>query len=167
MTLLQTNTALNEGNSGGALFNMYGQVVGITNMKMISASSGIEGIGFAIPSSTVKTVVSALLADGEVKGRPSIGITVGEIPEEASEQYGLPAGLYVASVTEGTDAFKQGIKEGDIILEAEGTPVKKTDELNDLKNTMQVGDRISLKIWRDGKEMHFSIMLMDTNEVYK
>ena len=87
--------------------------------------------------------------------------------EEASEQYGLPAGLYVASVTEGTDAFKQGIKEGDIILEAEGTPVKKTDELNDLKNTMQVGDRISLKIWRDGKEMHFSIMLMDTNEVYK
>ena len=167
MTLLQTNTALNEGNSGGALFNMYGQVVGITNMKMISASSGIEGIGFAIPSSTVKTVVAALLADGEVKGRPSIGITVGEIPEEAAEKYSLPAGLYVASVTKGTDAFKQGLREGDVILKANGTPVTKTDELNDLKNSLQVGDSILLLIWRDGKELQLSVKLMDTNEVYK
>ena len=167
MTLLQTNTALNEGNSGGALFNMYGQVIGITNMKMISASSGIEGIGFAIPSSTVKTVITALLADGEVKGRPSIGITVGEIPEEAAEKYRLPAGLYVASVTKGTDAWKQGLREGDIILEADGTPVVKTAELNDLKNKLKVGDSITLKIWRDGKEVQISVMLMDTNEVYK
>ena len=167
MTLLQTNTALNEGNSGGALFNMYGQVVGITNMKMISASSGIEGIGFAIPSSTVKTVVAALLADGEVKGRPSIGITVGEIPEEAAERYGLPDGLYIASVIKETDAWKQGLREGDIILEADGTPVGKTEELNDLKNKLQVGDRITLKIWRDGRELQVGVMLMDTNEVYK
>ena len=167
MTLLQTNTALNEGNSGGALFNMYGQVVGITNMKMISASSGIEGIGFAIPSSTVKTVVAALLADGEVKGRPSIGITVGEIPEEAAERYGLPDGLYIASVIKETDSWKQGLREGDIILEADGTPVGKTEELNDLKNKLQVGDRITLKIWRDGKELQVGVMLMDTNEVYK
>jgi serine protease Do len=167
MTLLQTNTALNEGNSGGALFNMYGQVVGITNMKMISATSGIEGIGFAIPSSTVKTVVAALLADGEVKGRPSIGITVGEIPEEAAEKYDLPAGLYVASVTKGTDAWQQGVREGDIILEANGTPVVKTAELNDLKNKLQVGDSITLKLWRDGKELQLCIKLMDTNEVYR
>ena len=168
MTLLQTNTALNEGNSGGALFNMYGQVVGITNMKMISSSSAsIEGIGFAIPSSTVKTVVEALLADGEVKGRPSIGITVGEIPEEAKEEYQLPEGLYVASVIKDTDAWKQGIREGDIILKANGTAVNKTNELNDLKNKLQVGDVIELTVWRDGKELQFRVKLMDTNEVYK
>ena len=168
MTLLQTNTALNEGNSGGALFNMYGQVVGITNMKMISSSAAsIEGIGFAIPSSTVKTVVAALLAEGEVKGRPSIGITVGEIPDEAAQRYGLPSGLYVASVTEKTDAAKQGLRVGDIILEANDTPVEKTAELNDLKNGLKVGDRITLKIWRDGKELQLSVALMDTNEVYK
>jgi serine protease Do len=167
MTLLQTNTALNEGNSGGALFNMYGQVVGITNMKMISASSGIEGIGFAIPSSTVKTVVSSLLMDGQVKGRPSIGISVGEIPDEAAEKYCLPAGLYVASVTKDTDAWKKGLREGDIILEADGTPVRKTSELNNIKNKLQVGDSISFKLWRNGKELRLSIVLMDTNEVYK
>ena len=167
MTLLQTNTALNEGNSGGALFNMYGQVVGITNMNMVSASSGIEGIGFAIPSSTVKAVISALLADGEVKGRPSIGITVGEIPEEALKKYSLPVGLYVASVSKESDAWKKGLREGDIILEAEDIPVRKTSELNDLKNKLQVGDLINLKFWRDGKELQLSIKLMDTNEVYK
>ena len=167
MTLLQTNTALNEGNSGGALFNMYGQVGGITNMKMVSASSGIEGIGFAIPSSTVKAVISALLADGEVKGRPSIGITVGEIPEEALKKYSLPVGLYVASVSKESDAWKKGLREGDIILEAEDIPVRKTSELNDLKNKLQVGDLINLKFWRDGKELQLSIKLMDTNEVYK
>ena len=167
MTLLQTNTALNEGNSGGALFNMYGQVVGITNMKMISASSGIEGIGFAIPSSTVKTVVSSLLMDGQVKGRPSIGISVGEIPDEAAEKYCLPVGLYVASVTKDTDAWKKGLREGDIIMEADGTPVRKTSELNNIKNKLQVGDSISFKLWRNGKELRLSIVLMDTNEVYK
>ena len=73
MSLLQTNTAINQGNSGGALFNMYGQVVGITNMKMMSYYSSIEGIGFAIPSSTVKSVVDSLAANGEVRGRPSKG----------------------------------------------------------------------------------------------
>ena len=90
MSLLQTNAAINEGNSGGALFNMYGQVVGITNMKMMSYFSSIEGIGFAIPSSTVKAVVDQLAENGEVRGRPSIGITVGAIPQEAVENYELP-----------------------------------------------------------------------------
>ena len=134
---------------------------------MISASSGIEGIGFAIPSSTVKTVVSSLLMDGQVKGRPSIGISVGEIPDEAAEKYCLPVCLYVASVTKDTDAWKKGLREGDIIMEADGTPVRKTSELNNIKNKLQVGDSISFKLWRNGKELRLSIVLMDTNEVYK
>ena len=116
MTLLQTNTAINEGNSGGALFNLYGQVVGITNMKMMSSYSSIEGIGFAIPSTVACNVVNALLKDGEVKGRPAIGITVGSIPQNAKDKYELPDGLYVSDVSEGSDAKTQGIMPGDIVL---------------------------------------------------
>ena len=87
MTLLQTNAAINEGNSGGPLINMYGQVIGITNMKALS--TGVEGIGFAIPTASIRPIVNALLADGRVSGRVSIGITVGAISSAASDYYDL------------------------------------------------------------------------------
>ncbi len=166
MTLLQTNTALNEGNSGGALFNMYGQVIGITNMKMMSSYSSIEGIGFAIPSATVRGVIGALVRDGEVRGRPAIGITVGGIPENAASHYELPEGLYISAVSEGSDAEKQGIKPGDILTAVNGTPVKTTDEVNAIKNEMKVGDTMVFTIWREGEIMEFSVMLVDTNDIY-
>lgn len=167
MTLLQTNTALNEGNSGGALFNMYGQVIGITNMKMMSSYSSIEGIGFAIPSSTVQEVVDALVSVGVVRGRPSIGITVGAIPSNASEYYELPEGLYISAVSEGSDAEAKGIQAGDIILEVNGVPVSTTDQVNDIKNELEVGDTMSFTIWREGETLEMDVMLMDTNDVYK
>ena len=166
MTLLQTNTAINEGNSGGALFNLYGQVVGITNMKMMSSYSSIEGIGFAIPSGTVCKVINALLKDGEVKGRPAIGITVGAIPENAKEKYNLPEGLYVSAVSDGSDAKEQGIKAGDIILAVNGTEVHTTEEISRIKDEMQVGDKMILLVWRNGETMEISISLVDTNDVY-
>lgn len=102
MTLLQTNAAINDGNSGGPLINMHGQVVGITNMKMKAANSsatGIEGIGFAIPVSTIKTVVDELISEGVVTGRPAVGITVGQIPDSAASYFEIPEGLYVSAVT--------------------------------------------------------------------
>ena len=166
MTLLQTNTAINEGNSGGALFNMYGQVVGVTNMKMMSSLSSIEGIGFAIPSATVQKVVDALVRDGEVRGRPAIGITVGAIPESAMERYDIPGGLYVSEVSKGSDAQKKGIREGDIILAADGVPVKTTEEIAALKNLHEVGDAMVLTVWRDGEEMEISVILGDNNDIY-
>ncbi len=166
MTLLQTNTALNEGNSGGALFNMYGQVVGVTNMKMMSSYSSIEGIGFAIPSATVCSVVNSLVQFGEVRGRPSIGITVGAIPDNAKEQYGLPDGLYVTAVTEGSDAEAKGILPGDVIMEVEHIPVTTTTEINEIKNKLRVGDSMSFTVWRDGEVLEFDVTLMDTNDVY-
>ena len=166
MTLLQTNTALNEGNSGGALFNMYGQIVGVTNMKMMSSYSSIEGIGFAIPSSTVSGVVNALVRDGEVRGRPSIGITVGAIPDNAKEEYQLPDGLYITAVTKGSDAEAQGVLPGDILTAVNGTPVTTTEEVNDIKNRFKVGDKLHFDIWRDGEELEFDVLLMDTNDVY-
>lgn len=167
MNLLQTNTAINEGNSGGALFNMYGQVIGITNMKMMSSFSSIEGIGFAIPSNTVKEVVDSLCTYGEVKGRPSIGITVGAIPENAAEHYELPDGLYISAVSKGSDAEKKGIKPGDILLEVNGQAVKTTEDVNVIKSALGVGDSMTFKIWREGKTFEVDVVLMDTNEVYK
>lgn len=167
MNLLQTNTAINEGNSGGALFNMYGQVIGVTNMKMMSSFSSIEGIGFAIPSNTVKEVVDSLCTYGEVKGRPSIGITVGAIPENAAEHYELPHGLYISAVSPGSDAEKKGIQAGDILLEVNGQIVETTDDVNAIKSPLNVGDTMTFKIWREGKTFDVEVELMDTNQVYK
>ena len=170
MTLLQTNAALNSGNSGGALFNMYGQVVGITNMKMsasaISGVATIEGIGFAIPSRTAEVVAEALIEDGLVKGRPSIGIVVGSIPAQAKEAYDLPDGLYISEVKEGSDAEEKGIVAGDVITAVNGNAVTSADEVNDIKNELQVGDTIVLTIWRNGILRDYEIILKDTNDIY-
>ena len=165
MTLLQTNTALNEGNSGGALFNMHGQVVGITDMKMLS--SGIEGIGFAIPSSTVREVVNSIVVNGEVRGRPSIGITVGAIPPEAMSEYDIPSGLYISDVIESSDAYAKGVRKGDILLEVNHTPVTTTAEVSDIKSAFDVGDSMIFTIWRDGKTFEVEVLLMDTNDLYR
>ncbi len=166
MSLLQTNAAINEGNSGGALFNMYGQVVGITNMKMMSYFSSIEGIGFAIPSSTVKAVVDQLAENGEVRGRPSIGITVGAIPQEAVENYELPEGLYISAVAEDSDAAAQGIREGDILLAIDGQSVSTTEEVAAIRDTKGVGDSLRFTIWRQGETFEVDVRLMDTNDIY-
>ena len=166
MTLLQTNTAVNEGNSGGALFNRFGQVIGLTNMKMMSSYSSIEGIGFAIPSSTICKVVNALIRDGEVRGRPAIGITVGSIPENAKERYSLPDGLYISMVSKGSDAEKQGIREGDVLTAVNGIPVTKTTEVSAEKDKLEVGDTMVLTIWRDGESFDVEIALVDTNDIY-
>ncbi|MGM9541556.1 MAG: S1C family serine protease [Candidatus Limivicinus sp.] len=166
MSLLQTNAAINQGNSGGALFNMYGQVVGITNMKMMSYFSSIEGIGFAIPSSTVKAVVDQLAENGEVRGRPSIGITVGAIPQEAVENYELPEGLYISAVAENSDAAAQGIREGDILTAIDGQSVSSTEEVAAIRDTRSVGDSLRFTIWREGETFDVDVRLMDTNDVY-
>ena len=166
MSLLQTNTAINQGNSGGALFNMYGQVVGITNMKMMSYYSSIEGIGFAIPSSTVKSVVDSLAANGEVKGRPSIGITVGAIPEDVSSHYDIPSGLYVSGVQENSDAQLKGVQVGDILTAVNGQEVYTTEDVAAIKDALAVGDTMTLSLWRDGETIEVEIELMDTNDLY-
>ena len=166
MTLIQTNTAINEGNSGGALFNMYGQVIGVTNMKMMSSYSSIEGIGFAIPSATVRSVVNSLVEYGVVRGRPSIGITVGSIPTSAQKEYGYPEGLYISDVKEGTDAAAKGVKIGDVLIAVNGFEVSTTAEVNAIKNEYQAGDSLTLTLWREGETFDVEILLLDTNDVY-
>lgn len=165
MTLLQTNTAINEGNSGGALFNMYGQVIGVTNMKMMSSYSSIEGIGFAIPSSTIAAVADSLMQYGEVRGRTAIGITVGAIPENVTSHYDLPAGLYVSAVEEKSDAAAKGIQQGDIITAVNGNPASATSDILTVKNTLSVGDTIAFTIWRDGETFDVDVTLVDENDL--
>ena len=165
MTLLQTNTAINEGNSGGALFNMYGQVIGVTNMKMMSSYSSIEGIGFAIPSSTIAAVADSLMQYGEVRGRTAIGITVGAIPENVTSHYDLPTGLYVSAVEEKSDAAAKGIQQGDIITAVNGNPASATSDILTVKNTLGVGDTITFTIWRDGETFDVDVTLVDENDL--
>ena len=162
MSLIQTDASINEGNSGGPLFNDKGQVIGITNMKMISNfGSGIEGLGFAIPSDTVETIVNALVKDGAIYGRATIGVTIGPVSEEAAEHYDIPRGLYVVSVTKGSDAAKQGVKQGDIITKVNGQDVLTTSDVSDIKDGLDVGDTLTLTIWRNGKTFDVDVALTD------
>ncbi|MBO5496362.1 MAG: trypsin-like peptidase domain-containing protein [Oscillospiraceae bacterium] len=166
MTLLQTNAAINEGNSGGALFNMYGQVIGVTNMKMMSSYSSIEGIGFAIPSATVRSVVNSLIRYGEVRGRTAVGITVGAIPDNLAGHYEIPSGLYVSAVTENTDAAAKGLKVGDIITHVNGEPARTTDDILNVKNALSVGDTITFTVWREGESFDVDVALVEYNDIY-
>ena len=164
MTLIQTNAAINEGNSGGPLINEHGQVVGVTNMKAFT--TGVEGICFAIPTSVIRPVVDALIADGQVNGRASIGIVIGALDASAAEYYDLPQGLYVESVAEGSDAAKQGIQPGDIVTAVNGQAVTTTYEVNAIKEAFSVGDTMTLTIYRDGETFDVTVTLMDTNDIY-
>lgn len=164
MNLLQTNAAINEGNSGGALINRSGQIIGITNMKIIS-STGVEGIGFAIPSDTVKAIADSLLENGVVTGRETIGITIGPIPQVVADYYSIPSGLYVSIINEKSDAYAQGIRVGDIITHANGQEVHENAAISAIKDTLNVGDSINFTIWRDGKTFDATVKLMDANDL--
>lgn len=161
MTLIQTNAAINEGNSGGALINMSGQVIGVTNMKLVSSYSSIEGIGYAIPSATVKVIVDELLEHGYVEGRPGIGITLEEVPEAARIYYGLPAGLYVRAVQENSDAYAKGVRVGDMVIAIDDVAVTTTSKASEIKNSFSVGESLKLTIYRDGITFDVSVILMD------
>lgn len=162
MTLIQTNAALNAGNSGGPLLNAYGQVVGINTMKMMSSyTSTVEGLGFAIPISAAKPIVDELIARGRVEGRPALGITVYTISAGEAAFYNMEAGVYVESVDERSDAFTAGLRAGDRILSANGTDVASSDDLELVKQDLQPGDTVSLRVLRDGEELTVPVTLMD------
>lgn len=165
MRLLQTSTAINEGNSGGPLINDRGQVIGITNMKVISAASGVEGIGFAIPTDTVFEVVASIMSDGAVYGRGTIGITVGVISEEVAEYYGIPNGLYVSLVNEKSDAYAQGLRKGDIIVKVNGKACTSTNDIAEEKSKCKVGDTLKFRVWRDGENVLITVKIMDAQDL--
>ena len=161
MSLIQTTAALNSGNSGGALINEYGQVIGITNLKMQSYYDTVEGLGFAIPTATVKAVVDTLIETGVVTGRPTIGITAYTLTQAMAEAKGLPQGVCIKSVQAGSDAWRQGLRAGDVIVEANGVSIRTMDELQALKNGMQVGEVLSLRYCRENGWHTADVTLVD------
>ena len=167
MTLIQTDAAINSGNSGGPLLNSCGQVIGINSAKMSSSyasgTASIEGLGFAIPINDARTIIDDLINNGYVTGRPQIGITAVDIDEMYSSYLGLPMGIYVRSVAEGSAAEMAGLRTGDVIIGINDEAVTSMDELNAIKNQFKAGDTITLKVYRDGKDIDISLVLHDAN----
>ncbi len=161
MTLIQTNAALNSGNSGGPLLNCYGQVVGINTMKIgaFTDSAGVEGLGFAIPSTTVKEIVDQLIAQGYVSGRPDPGFSGQTISNIEQAWYRLPAGVLITQVKEDSAAEKAGITEGDVLLSVDETRVTNTQTLESLLYGYQAGDTVTVILYRGGKQYSVALTL--------
>ena len=161
MTLIQTNAALNAGNSGGPLLNCYGQVIGINTMKIgdYMNAAGVEGLGFAIPSTTVKEIVDQLISNGYVAGRPSLGFTGQTVSSFDRLYYRIPQGVCITSVESGSDAAAKGIAPGDILLQFDSTRVTDTDTLEQLLYNHETGDTVTLVIYRGGEQYALTVTL--------
>lgn len=161
MNLLQTNAALNSGNSGGPLINSFGQVVGINTMKIsaFTDSAGVEGLGFAIPSTIVKDIVGQIIRQGYVSGRPRLGIQGEGISVFYQRYYRLPAGMYVTQVEPGSAADKAGILEGDILISLDGKETRTMDGLTTLLYNYSAGDTVELYLYRNGTTGTISVTL--------
>lgn len=157
-TAIQTDAAINSGNSGGALVNANGEVIGINTLKL--SGDGIEGMGFAIPINSTTKVISELIEYKEVR-RPYIGITGSAVSEEISTRYNVPQGVYVESVEAGGPAEAAGLKVGDIITKIQGTDVSTVQELNNIKNTYSIGDEVTLTVYSNNEYKDVKITLQE------
>ena len=161
MNLIQTDCAINSGNSGGALFNLYGEVIGITNAKYSSSSSSseasIDNIGFAIPLNHVKNIVKSIIETGSIT-KPYIGVTVSSVSSEA-QGYGLPTGAAVRSVEVDSPAAKAGLEENDIITEVDGTAINSSTELVNYVGEKTPGDELTFKVYRQGEELELTVTI--------
>lgn len=147
--LLQTDAAINSGNSGGALINQYGEVIGINSVKL--SQSGVEGMGFAIAISEAKPIIDDLIASGYVTGRPLVGIGIQET------RYGL----FIGSVQEGSGAAEAGLQVGDMILEVDGQKASSSSEVNEIRDKKKPGEHLKFKILRDGETKEIDVRLTE------
>ena len=157
-TAIQTNAAINSGNSGGALVNSQGQVIGINTLKV--SGDGVEGVGFAIPINDTKDITDQLIEYNKVR-RPYLGIGGIDVDEELAEQNNIVAGIYVKTLETFSAAEKAGIRVGDVITKVDGTDVETVDELNEIKNQKQIGDTITLTVWRNGDTQDIKVTLQE------
>ena len=157
---IQTDTAINSGNSGGALVNSEGKVIGINTLKL--SGSDVEGIGFAIPINSTLDIIDDLIEYNKVL-RPYIGISGIELDDATVRKYNLATlGIYIQSVENFSPAEKSGLQAGDIIIQADGKDVKTMDELNEIKNSHAIGETMTLKINRNSTEKDVTITLEET-----
>ncbi len=163
MSLIQTNAALNSGNSGGPLINCYGQVIGINTMKIgaFTDKAGVEGLGFAIPSATVKEVVDQLISQGYVSGRPTLGITGDGVSNFYQHYYRMPRGLYITKVASGSYAEYYGIEPGDILVSLDEERISGMESLNNFLYSHEVGDVVRAVIYRGGQQYAVDLTLTE------
>lgn len=157
-TAIQTNAAINSGNSGGALVNSQGQVIGINTLKV--SGDGVEGVGFAIPINSTKDIYSQLIEFNKVK-RPYLGIGGIDVTEDMAKEYNLTVGVYVKTLENFGAAERAGIKVGDVITKVDGQEIKNMDELNEIKNKKEIGDKIKLTVWRNGETLDIDVTLQE------
>ena len=155
-TLIQTDAAINAGNSGGALVNSEGKVIGVNTLKL--TGEDVEGMGFAIPINSTTDITSQLIQYSKVR-RPYIGITGMDLDAQTAKANNLVEGIYIKDVETFSAAEKGGLKIGDVIIEADGKSVKTMDELNEIKNSHNIGDEMKIKVNRDGEEKELTITL--------
>lgn len=156
--VIQADCAINSGNSGGALVNSKGEVIGITTLKL--AGDGIEGVSFAIPVNDTVPIYKELIEKGKIS-RPFVGISGIDLDEATAIRNGLTKGIYVDSVVSGGAAEEAGIMAGDVIVSFDGKDVSTMDELNAIKNTKNIGDKIEIKLYRKSELKTFTITLKE------
>lgn len=156
--VIQADCAINSGNSGGALVNSKGEVIGITTLKL--AGDGIEGVSFAIPVNETVPIYKELIEKGKIS-RPFVGISGIDLDEATAIRNGLTKGIYVDSVVSGSGAEDAGIMAGDVIVSFDGKDVSTMDELNAIKNTKNIGDKIEIKLYRKSELKTFTITLKE------
>lgn len=148
MNLIQTDAAINEGNSGGALLNSRGQVIGINSAKI--SASGVEGLGFAIPINDARPIVNQLIDFGYVRGRPFIGISGRVVTSVYAGYYNLPEGILITDVTSNSGAQKAGIKTGDVLISMDEKDIKSMADLDAVKKAHKPGDTVTVIVVRNG-----------------
>ncbi len=167
MNMLQTDTAINSGNSGGPLFNMYGEVIGITTAKYSSSSSSsasVEGIGFAIPINDVKEMVQSIISHGYVTGKPNVGILMNNVSSEATKRYGIPAGAYIEAVLKGSCGEKAGLQAGDIITAVDESAVSSSEQLSSAVKNYKAGDTVTFTLYRNGETLTVTVTLDENDQ---
>lgn len=166
MNLIQTDCAINSGNSGGALFNLYGEVIGITNAKYSSSGSSseasIDNIGFAIPINSVRSIVESIIKNGYIV-KPYIGVSVEDVSSEMTS-YGLPAGAVVRSVTDGAPAAQAGLQANDIITAVDGAEITGSNDLVQIVTAKKAGDTLKLSVYRQGQTLELTVTVAEQKQ---
>lgn len=165
MAYIQTNAAINSGNSGGPLIDAYGDVIGINAAKISGSPSngGFEGLGFAIPSDTARPVIEHLIRYGYVKGRTYLGILCSTISKDAAKMYGIGdrAGVMIEEVVDGSSAQEAGLRAGDLIIGFSGEAVTSFDDINNIKKDLKPGDKVEIIYLRQGQKRKAMMTLQE------
>jgi serine protease Do len=160
MNVLQFDAAINQGNSGGALVNDKGQLVGVVNAK--SFAVGVEGLGFAIPIDDVREIIDAIVSGTPLgTGIARLGVTTRTVTQEISDMYDVPVGAYVTEVEAFSAAERAGIKVGDVITSFAGQDVTKNEDLSTIRDQHEIGDVLEVTINRNGEEMTLELTLLE------